>query len=131
MFHEQLCGLENERLTECAPGLCSWLCQTGRDGSEVHPSGVGKLSTEVYRWLEYFTNLIGRHWRRFIDSTARDRLKSAKRLVWDHWQPSQARTRQRLHILRHYFHGAALYTLQRKQGRGRRDGLGKASFSHE
>ena len=72
MFHGQLSGLENERLTECAPGLCCWLCQTGRDGSEVHPSGVGKLSTEVYRRLEYLSNSIGRHWRRSINSTARD-----------------------------------------------------------
>ena len=59
-------------LTTSIPGLCSWLCQAGRHGGEIHPPGLGELPAEVYRWLEHQSNPAGPYWRCFVHCTACD-----------------------------------------------------------
>ena len=121
-----LYGPENGWLTRCTSGLRSRLRQADRHGSKIHPPSLGELQTTVNYWLEHQSDSARSSWRRLINRAARDRFKSAKRLVRNNGEPGQAGIGQRIYNIRRYIHGAALYTVQRDQGRGRWDGLGKA-----
>lgn len=95
--------------------LCPWLRQAHHRFPEVHPASLGELQTEVDHRLEYLPDIARLRGWLAVACTACYRLGLAERLDWRDRQPSQIRSRQYHHRLRHHLLPPALCPLSRPE----------------